>query len=173
MSKKYYITGVSGTGKSTLTEEFKKRGLNAVDLDDGFCAWKNIKTGEVSNVLDKDAEDFYDKNDWYYDLEKLLSFLDKQKDTLYVFGASANQDEFLHLFDKIFLLTCDPKTFCARIDSRTNNAYGKRPSEKENELRWFEEFNVLMIKRGAIVIDTENPIENVVEDIVSKSKTFN
>lgn len=166
--KRYYITGVSGTGKSTLAQEFKKRGLNAVDLDSGFCSWKNIKTGAEANINDKDSADFYNENDWYCDVEKLNNFLNEQTSPLYVFGASANQNDFLNLFDKIFLLKCSPETFCKRIDLRTNNSYGKRASEKENELRWFEGFNSLMVDKGAIVINAEDSIEEVINHIISK-----
>lgn len=168
--KKYYITGVSGTGKSTLTETFKKRGLNSVDLDSGFCKWRNIETGEEANIKEKGVPGFYDKNDWYCDLEKLTELLKDQTGPLFVFGACANQNDFLHYFDKLFLLKCSPEVFSKRIDLRTNNNYGKLPSEKENELRWFEEFNESVTKNGAIAINAENPPDQVAEEIIAQTK---
>jgi adenylate kinase family enzyme len=168
--KKYYFTGVSGTGKSTITAELKKRGLNAFDLDDGFCSWKNIETGKEADPKDKDNENFYNENDWYCNIEKLQELISQQKDTIFVFGTSANQDDFLKLFDRVFLLKCTPEIFTQRITSRTNNSYGKRPSELENELRWFEEFNTHLIEQGSIIIDTEKPIEAVADEIVSRTE---
>ncbi len=34
-----YITGVAGSGKSTLREELEQRGHRAEDADESFCAW--------------------------------------------------------------------------------------------------------------------------------------
>ncbi len=168
--KKSYITGVSGTGKSTLAEEFGKRGFNAIDLDDGFCAWRNIKTNKEANIKDKTKPGFYDENDWYCDLKRLHDFIDRQKETIFVFGASANQDRFLSVFDKIFLLKCSPETFSKRMDLRTNHRYGKLPAERENELRWFEEFNNHVIEKGASIIDAENPVTQVADEILAESE---
>lgn len=40
-----YITGVSGTGKSTVWAELKNRGIEAYDVDeDGLARWQNNKT---------------------------------------------------------------------------------------------------------------------------------
>lgn len=167
--KIYYITGVSGTGKSTLTKEFEKRGLNAVDLDSGFCVWRNIKTGEEADVKNKAKPGFYDENDWYCDLKKLNNFLSHHEEPIFIFGACANQDDFLASSDRIFLLKCNPDVFLKRIEARTNNSYGKLPQEKENELRWFQEFNNNMIGKGAIIINAENPIDQVVDEILTKS----
>lgn len=33
MKKRYYVTGVSGTGKTTITKELNKRGFFAIDQD--------------------------------------------------------------------------------------------------------------------------------------------
>lgn len=167
--KKYYITGVSGTGKSTLSEEFKRRGINAVDLDSGFCEWKNIKTGKASDLEEKTKPGFYDENDWYCDLEKFQEFMSNQKDAVFVFGACANQNNFLSIFDKIFLLKCSPDTFVKRLNVRTNNIYGKLSSEKENELRWFQEYNEQLIKKSAIIVDAEKPLDQVADEIISRS----
>ena len=167
--KKYYITGVSGTGKSTLTEEFRKKGFNSIDLDDGFCTWKNIGTGKEADINESDQPGFYEENDWYCDLEKLYEFLKEQNEPIFIFGACANQDSFLPFFDKIFLLKCSPEIFSERIDLRTNNNYGKLPFAKENELHWFEEFNASMLKKGAIEINAENSIAQVADEILAKS----
>lgn len=165
--KRYYITGVSGTGKSTLTQELKRRGLNAVDLDTGLCSWKNTRTLEEAIAIDKDRDDFYHKNDWYCDEEQLHKLLKEQNGDLFVFGACANQDEFLQFFNKIFLLKCNPDTFTKRILLRTNNDYGKHPAELRNELQWFEEFNNHLIAQGAVVINVEAFVEDVIDEIIS------
>ena len=59
--KKVYITGVSGTGKSTITEELARRGIFAVSTDaiEGLCCWRNKKTRE------KIKYDFNGDENWF------------------------------------------------------------------------------------------------------------
>ena len=51
MNQNYYITGVSGTGKTTVCEELTKRGFFAIDQDSkmyGLCSWKHNETKETA-----------------------------------------------------------------------------------------------------------------------------
>jgi len=48
--KKIYITGISGTGKSTIAEELNKKGIYSIDIDSekfNLCHWKNKETKEA------------------------------------------------------------------------------------------------------------------------------
>lgn len=163
--KRYYITGVCGTGKSTIAEELNKRGIFAVDLD-LLCSWKNNETKEPTEK--QIGGDFLEANDWYCDIPKLKDILNKDTAVAFVVGVAANQDEFLDMFDKIFLLQCSPETFIKRIDSRTNNDFGKHPIEKEHVLNWYTELEANMLAKGAISINTEAPVGEVVDAILSK-----
>ncbi len=46
-----YITGIGGSGKSSVKEELKKRGYEAHDVDEGFANFFNIKTNEKVTAL--------------------------------------------------------------------------------------------------------------------------
>ncbi len=125
--KKIYITGVSGTGKTTIAKELKKRGFYTVSIDevDGLCSWIHQETGE--NDGGKEAEmslEFVDKHDWICDTEYLNNLLDKDVDSAFVLGMATNQDDFLHIFNKILFLQCSPETFCKRIENRTDKRNG-------------------------------------------------
>jgi thymidylate kinase len=85
-----------------------------------------------------------------------------------VVGLLENQNEFLNLFDKIFLLQCREKTFFERIDNRTTNGFGKDYSEKEHILSFYKKFEEDLIKKGAIPINVEESLESVVSNIISK-----
>lgn len=169
MRKIYYITGVSGTGKSTVTKELNKRGVFAIDQDSkeyGLCSWKNNKTMKDARFEYGIGKDFLEANDWYCDIEKLKQILDENKNIAFVCGVSANQDRYLNLFDKVFLLQCSPEVLIKRIDGREDHQFGKDPSEKEHILNWYGEFEKNLINKGAITINNNNSIDIVVDEIL-------
>ncbi len=168
MEKRYYITGICGTGKSTVGEELNKRGMYAIDQDSkvyGLCSWKNTKTKEDAHFEYGIGKEFLEAHDWYCDIEKLKKLLGGADKTTFVCGVTANQDEYLYLFDKVFLLQCSPETFIKRIDTRSKK-FGKHSSEKEHLLSWHDELEQGLINKGAIVINSENPIDFVVDEIL-------
>ena len=94
--------------------------------------------------------------------------LNVSKDVVAVVGIAQNQNEYFDLFDKIFLLQCKEKTFLERLKVRTSNDFGKHPLEKEYILDFYKKFEKEMIDKGAIIINAEEPLDVVVENIISK-----
>ncbi|HAE36773.1 TPA: hypothetical protein DCX66_03600 [Candidatus Nomurabacteria bacterium] len=169
MRKIYYVTGVSGTGKTTVTKELNKRGIFAIDQDSkeyGLCSWKHNKTMRNAKFEYGIGKEFLEANDWYCDIEKLKKILNENEKISFVCGVSANQDEYLNLFDKVFLLQCPLETLVKRIDEREDHQFGKHQSEKEHILNWYKDFPQNLIDKGAIVINNINPINIVVDKIL-------
>jgi broad-specificity NMP kinase len=169
MNKRYYITGVSGTGKTTVCEELAKRGFFAIDQDSkiyALCSWKHNQTKEDARFEYGIGKEFLEANDWYCDIEKLKALLDTSDTISFVCGVTANQDEYLNLFDKVFLLQCPPGVFSKRIDERENNQFGKHPSEKEHLLEWYKELEDRLIAKGAVVINCDAPTVSIAGEIL-------
>jgi len=162
--KKIYITGISGTGKSTIIEELTKRGIHSVDLDSSFCRWEDKKTRKEINT---DYE--IKKHGWYCNFDKLKELLNTQEN-IFVAGITENQNEYLKLFNKIFLLQCSEETILERINNRKNNDFGKDSLEKEYILNSYRDFEKDLIEKGAISINVDKPIEIVINEIILKSK---
>ena len=62
-----YITGVSGSGKSTVAQELKKRGYEAYDAEEGFSYWFDRKTHKIYKKLSKynsHTPEFHQKYEW-------------------------------------------------------------------------------------------------------------
>ena len=167
--KKIYITGVSGTGKTTIARELEKRGFYAISIDEvsGLCSWIHQKTLEKHGGKDTPlTREFVNQHDWICDVEYLKELLGKANDEVFVLGMAGNQDEFLPMFDKILLLRCSPETFSKRIDGRTDNDFGKDPEIKRQILNRYKSYAEEMLSRGAVSINTDRPIEVVVEDVM-------
>lgn len=169
--KKIYITGISGTGKSTIAEELNKKGIYSIDIDSskyGLCSWKNKETKEAVYFEHGMSKDWMEAHGWYCDIEKLMKLLDTPNDITVAVGITMNQNEYLSMFDKVFLLQCSEKTFLDRLDARTSNNFGKHPIEKEHVLSFYRDFEKDLIDRGAIPINAEEPLDVVINNIISQ-----
>jgi broad-specificity NMP kinase len=63
-----YITGISGSGKSSISNKLKERGYEAYDADrEGFNGWVNNKTGQTitrDDSLEYATPEWYEKYSW-------------------------------------------------------------------------------------------------------------
>ena len=94
--------------------------------------------------------------------------MNEHKDIVVVVGLADNQSEFLGLFDKVFLFHCDEEVFLERIKNRINNDFGKHDSEKEMILSWYKDYQKEMLGRGAVPINTTEPLDMVVEKVLKQ-----
>lgn len=169
--KKIYITGVPGIGKSTVAKELNKRGIFTFDIDfvEGLCDWRNKKTNEKIDGDNKPNIEWLQAHDWVCNVEKLKEILNQDKKIIVAVGIAANQNRYLDLFDKIFLLQCKEKTFLDRMANRKGgNEFGEFPEERQYVLNFYKDFEQSLIARGAIVVNAEESPEVMVNSIISK-----
>jgi dephospho-CoA kinase len=168
--KKVFITGISGTGKTTIAHALNIKCIHSISIDEvpGLCVWKNKVSGKKVDYEVELNKDFIETHDWICDVEILQKLLDAEKETVVVLGIAANQNEFLGLFDKILLLQCKPETFIERIMQRKDNDFGKDKSAQDIILSWYQEFERDLLKKGAITINVEGSIDEVIETIINE-----
>lgn len=158
--KRVLITGVSGTGKSTVTAALAARGYDAVDADDAeysemVGAPRGTLTGLGSGV------------DWVWREDRIGDLLAGHgTGMLFVSGCSPNQGRFYASFDHVVLLVAPPPVIAERLATRTTNEFGKSPDERARALRLQQEVEPLLRRGADLEVDTTAPLDEVVAVIL-------
>ena len=173
----FFVTGISGSGKSTVTNELKSRGYEAYDTDDdGLARWHNNNTGYIhpkSSVKKEDRTDEFLKIHSWIVPRSLVEDLAHRagNKTIFLCGVAHNEDGIRGLFKAVFELTIDDKTLIRRLTTRTNNDWGKQPHELDQTLANQHNLEELYRKHNPILVDATQPIRIVVDNILEKVKT--
>ena len=143
------VTGMSGTGKSTVLRELGARGHDVVDTDsDEWSRWVTLADGS---------------RDWIWreaEIERLLAGAEGR--TLFVAGCRTNQGVFYPSFDAVVLLTAPVDLLLERIDRRDDNPYGKNSDERALVLHHVATVEPLLRRTSTHVLDTDAPVSDVV-----------
>ena len=146
--KRILLTGMSGTGKSSVVEALRDRGYKAVDTDDGWS--EPLPDG---------------RQKWREDaIQDLLSTEDA--DVLFVAGCEENQVKFHPQFDHIVLLSAPLDTLVERLATRTSNPYGKAPEEFRRFLVDVETVEPLLRRVAGHEVRTTVPLDEVVTTVL-------
>ena len=158
--KRVLLTGMSGTGKSSVLAELRARGFKTVDTDYG--GWTE-QVEVAANAGHAPAMEWL----WREDLmARLLSTEDA--DVLFVSGAARNQSKFYPRFDHVVLLTAPVPVMIERLASRTNNPYGRDPAELAEVLGFKQTVEPALRRAADLEIDTSIPLDEVVEKILDR-----
>jgi dephospho-CoA kinase len=157
--KRVLITGMSGTGKTTLIEALTVRGHKAVDTDADWPHW--LRPLSDSAVAAGDEREWVWREDL---LQELLSTEDAE--VLFVSGCVSNQGQFYDRFDHIVLLTAPREIMLQRLARRDNNPFGKQPEELARILSDLEAIEPLLRHVASVEIDTSAPLDEVVASVL-------
>lgn len=171
MHKSILITGVTGTGKSTLCEELNRKGHKAYSIEDmaGFFSMVSKKTGKAANIDTRDLKEIR-KYDWVCNKRKLQNLVRRNKRGLVFYcGTASNLDELLPLFDRILLLRVAPRTLQNRLRRRKGDAFGQTATTRKWVLSWKDWWEGHMLEKGAIPIDADKKINAVVREVLKQA----
>ncbi|MFH0852520.1 MAG: AAA family ATPase [bacterium] len=167
MRKKILIIGSSGSGKTHVSAELRRRGINAVDADliDGLSDWFDGKGDKVEYPKDASKE-FLDNHKFLWDRKFLKEFLDKQKE-IYLFGLSGNIFSVIDLFDRVYFLKVDSQILAKNLrHASRENPMGRTDYQLENALRYAEEIERKANELGIKFIDaTDKSSEQIFSEI--------
>jgi dephospho-CoA kinase len=143
------LTGMSGTGKSTLVRELRRRGHAAHDADDdGF------------------SEPRADGR-WGWRADRVAALLARDHDGLLFFAGCSEEQADLP-FDVRVLLTAPRSVLVERLRTRTGNAYGRADRELAQVLADLDEVEPLLRRSADLVLTTTVPAEQVADDLLRR-----
>lgn len=142
------VTGMSGTGKSTVLAELARRGHRVVDTDYGDWCEEMPHPDRGSELL------------WREDLMGAL-LAEPVDGALFVSGTVANQGRFYSRFDAIVLLSVPEDVLLDRVASRRTNDYGKTDAELALIVSDLHEVEPLLRAGATAEIDTRRPVHEV------------
>jgi len=102
---------------------------------------------------------------WVCDQQRLEKLIIDKKGVV-VLGITENQNNFIPLFNTLILLQCKPEVFIERINNRKDNDFGKDKTVQDFLLHTYKQFESSMLEKGAISINTDCPLNEVVGAII-------
>lgn len=156
------ITGMSGTGKSTVLCALAAKGFETVDTDsDVWSEWVEIPHPHGAT-----------EHDWIWRAAWMTWLLTLDRPgPLFVGGCKSNQGSFYEHFDLVVLLSAQPAVMLERIEHRTGNEYDKHPAERDEILGYLETVEPLLRASSDREIDTSfMTIDEVVGNIIDSTQ---
>jgi dephospho-CoA kinase len=134
------VTGMSGTGKTTVLDELRRRGH--VTLDTDYDGW----------VL----------ADRRWDEPRMSTYLRDHPEVL-VAGTVENQGHFYDRFDHVVLLSAPLAVLIERVTDRTNNPYGSTPEQRAEIERNVGEVEPLLRHGASVEFDARRPVSELAD----------
>jgi dephospho-CoA kinase len=148
------ITGMSGTGKSSVIQALAARGFKAIDTD-WDPRWER-----------------QERDEWVWREDRVAELLDDDDaDVLFVSACVSNQGKFYGRFDHVILLSAPESVMVERLATRSNNRYGKRAEEVADVLRYKKTIEPLLRNGATAEVDTRISLAEVVDRVLKIARS--
>ena len=151
-----------------------RRGLVSIDADDDPLLARFVDPAGAVVVEEPAAPDlaWLDRHSWAWDPGRLDALIRSAAPaTLFVCGGADNQQELAGRFTQVFLLEIDELTMLARLDARRDyHDWGRIGDTREYLRRKLPVLQDRLRASGAIPIDARQPLDQVVEEILARTR---
>jgi dephospho-CoA kinase len=150
------VTGMSGTGKSTVLARLAERGHRVVDTDRGD--WIVELPGGAGSERQWRAAS----------MDALLAEHERSGEPLVVAGCVCNQGEFRDRFDEVVLLSAPVVVLLDRVVRRTDNPFGATEADRARIVADTAEVEPLLRRTATLEIDATRPLAEVVDLVAAR-----
>ncbi len=169
----FYVTGVPGTGKSTVQQALQQRGYEAHDIDEpDFGGPVNKATGESTTVppIEERSPNWFDEHEWRISRPAIEDLKARSEGkNVYLCGTATTENLVWDLFDKVLYLNIDEETLKSRIATRADNDFGKTENELQLILERYKSAKQNLSKLNLTLIDATKPISQVVREVIEQT----
>lgn len=158
----FLVEGVSGTGKTSVCHELRRRGLQALNGDTDLAYQGDPLTGEPVTGVPS-----HEQHLWRVDQVRSIADDVTRRFTFFC-GGSRNFAQFCDVFDRVFVLDIDADTLRQRLDERPEDEFGSKPAERDFILALH--MAGLDVPAQATVIDATVPLWVVVDEILRQAE---
>ena len=166
------MTGVSGSGKSTIARQLTRMGRDAVSLDGDelLCGWVGADGRRVARPAQPDAA-WLSAHRWCWDPARLDQIMDEARDrgvdVLFLCGHAANGLDLADRFDACLLLEIDRHTMRQRLEEPDRgNDFGRVGDSLMVALSEHDAFVAAWRRYGAVTVDATEPVSVVAENVL-------
>lgn len=142
LGSRVLVTGMSGSGKSTVLRCLSGRGYRTLDTD--YDEWV--------------------RGDGRWDESRMGELLASER-RIAVSGTVENQGNFYDRFEHVVLLSAPVEVLLQRLHSRTDNPYGRSPRDREEVRRYVAEVEPLLRAGADVELDARRPVDELADEI--------
>jgi dephospho-CoA kinase len=157
--KRILITGMSGTGKSSVVRELVARGIRAVDLDTPeWSEWVAAAPGDALTPAEG--------RDWVWREDRVRALLSAPGGgRLFIAGCAENMGKLFPLIDSVILLTAPLATVMERLRTRSGG-YGAVAEERKKVEALIATIEPLLRQSADHEVDAQGSVAATVDAIL-------
>jgi dephospho-CoA kinase len=172
ISGKFFITGVQGSGKTTVGRVLRRQGYKVFDIDHtaGLGKLRQLASGKLYDFVDiaaKSPNGLVDWSKYWFELQgdRLKEILASGR-TVFVTGSTSNCVDYYNLFDKVFVMVVDPETVRTRLINHEHASH-HLPIEIDRIVETLNNKQQILLGSGnnTVAIDARASLEEIVRAI--------